>query len=82
MGELKCRSCGAPIIWGKSEAGVPTPINREPDPAGNLVEIEEGPLKGRLRVIAGPLEVPTGTTIWMSHFATCPDGANWRKAKK
>lgn len=78
MKEAYCRSCGAPILWARTQAGVPIPLDRDPTPEGNLVEEEDG----RVRVIAGPLEVPTGTTIYMPHHATCPDGAAWRRGKK
>lgn len=78
MKEDRCRSCRAPILWGTTQAGVPHPVDLEPNQEGNLVEEEDG----RLRVIAGPLEVPSGTVIYMSHFATCPHAGDWRKRGK
>jgi hypothetical protein len=73
----RCRSCGAPILWRTTTGGKPIPVDAEPTTDGNLVEDADG----RLRHIAGPLEVEPGTPIYMPHHATCPDGKAWRRRR-
>lgn len=68
-----CRSCGAPILWVKTEAGKRMPIDAKPE----------------RRVVLDPLAVRLGADeltarvvdTYVSHFATCPNAAQHRKAK-
>lgn len=82
-----CRSCGAEVEWAKTANGVdmpldPAPINlREATPgtvfitdAGKTVRVPDDGL-----TLA---EVETYGVCRVSHYATCPDGAFWRKKKK
>lgn len=79
MSASRCRSCDAPIRWARTEAGgVPIPLDAEPNPEGNAVELEDG----RIRIIAGPLEVEPRTVLWMPHHATCPHGREWKGRRK
>ena len=67
----ECKSCGRPIFWAKTTKGKPMPIDREPDPAGNLIVMD-----GTALVVA-PLAYPT-RLHWRPHFATCPQAEWWR----
>jgi len=74
-----CRSCGAPIVWARTHFnGTPIPINTGPTPDGNLLVEVNGN-----RLIATVL--PPGDeriaqeNTYTTHFATCPDGDQWRR---
>lgn len=69
-----CHSCHAPIRWVRTPAGKAMPLDRDPDPTGNV--IIDGHGRG---VVIGPpslFDDPADDTTerWMPHFATCP---NW-----
>jgi hypothetical protein len=71
----RCSSCGAPIIWVRTPAGRPTPVN-----ADSGVELQRD---GKVHVVA----TRTGyhavkVTAYTSHFATCPQAARWRQQPK
>ena len=79
----QCRSCRAPVIWARTEAGKRMPLDPEPtadgnvrpdipnryDGEGNVLVAVLGPLEREAH--DGPLHVP--------HFATCPDADRWRR---
>lgn len=50
-----CKSCGAPIVWTRTAAGKPIPLD--------------------LARVRGEGEQREALT----HFATCPEGRQWRK---
>jgi len=54
------------------------PLDPEPAMDGNVFLDEQG----RANVVAGPLEVPVGTRLYVSHYATCPDAERWRGRKR
>lgn len=62
----RCRSCGAPVTWAKTESGKSMPIERSDD--GNLTY---DAATGRV------LHDPEGA--WVSHFATCGQADEWRR---
>ena len=74
-----CKSCGAEIMWAKTQAGRLAPVDAAESPDGNVfVAVCEG----------GPTAFfpPAGTTIadatrHKSHFATCPNANAHRKPK-
>jgi hypothetical protein len=83
-----CRSCGAAIIWVKTETGKAIPLDAEPTEGGNII----------INVLGGGIEVahvetvtetkarfdcpiPAGRVAFVSHFATCPQANTWRKKK-
>jgi hypothetical protein len=73
----RCRSCGAPIRWTRTEKGRRMPIDPEPVPEGNIVlrELDEAtPLALSVPPAAFPDE-----PRYLSHFATCPDAAKHRR---
>jgi hypothetical protein len=73
----RCRSCGAEVIWAKTEAGRPMPVDVEPDPAGNLHLWLDGNHEYRCAVIVESW--PDYRPRFRPHFATCPDAQSWRR---
>jgi hypothetical protein len=79
-----CRSCGATVVWVKVN-GRPHPC--DPDPATMVVShVVVNPATGNGRVLkADDLEqaeswVAFGATVHRSHFSSCPNAAEHRKA--
>lgn len=72
-----CSSCGANIHWVRMEpSGKPMPLDEVPSPRGNVVRTD---LKGGAR--AWKKDDDPALTRWMSHFATCPHAASFRKRR-
>jgi hypothetical protein len=81
-----CRSCGAPILWVKTEAGKAIPLDPDPIEGGNIIISVQGrgvevahvetEIEKRAR-LACP--IPAGRTAFISHFATCPQAKKWRR---
>lgn len=80
-----CRSCGAPLRWAKTLNGKAIPLDAEPTSAGNIVLHDtRDPRSPQARVLAGAdlLDARSeGTTLWLSHYATCPDSQKWRRRR-
>lgn len=78
--QAKCRSCGALIIWARTEAGSLIPLDFEAGkPKANMALIDgvaKAVKKGELfdPVFSGPL--------YLSHWASCPDREKWRQRAK
>jgi hypothetical protein len=75
-----CRSCGAPVLWRRSEGfGRWAPIDAEPNPAGNVLLLSEG----RYRVLGPPslLEPEPPGLRYMPHVATSPHAPGWRAGR-
>jgi len=66
-----CKSCGAKIIWAKTESGKSAPF--EEDPEGDHV-IADG-IASRVLLTIGPVQ------RFVSHFARCPNASRHRKKK-
>lgn len=72
-----CRSCGAAIVWTVTDAGKRMPVDVIPRewPTGRIV----------LRVLGSVVqssvarERPEEGNCYVSHYATCPQAANWRR---
>lgn len=87
---VKCRSCGAPIIWAITERGKRIPLDAEPNNAkGNMILVPWGKsslqtggapevTSWEARVVAPLLDA--NQTRYMPHHATCPDAKRWRRA--
>lgn len=79
----ECRGCHAPIFFAVSTNRVRTPINMEPDPAGNVILDGIGHIDGveyPLAVVLGPADVPFGDPPrYQTHFATCPNAGDFKK---
>lgn len=66
-----CKSCGAAIVWAKTSMGKLAPYERDD-------------ANGKWAVVAGIARLlePTDVERFTSHFATCPQAAQWRKRRK
>lgn len=77
----RCRSCQAEVRWVKTAAGKWMPLDVEPSAEGNvqlcMVGGEEiaAVLGGEFRAAAQLEQIP----LYVSHFASCPHGKQWRK---
>jgi len=74
-----CRSCGAGIAWGLTAAGKRIPLNIPADlDRGNVALGDDGAAR-----VLGPADAAAaraaGAQLYLSHFATCPNGAAHRK---
>ena len=83
-----CRSCSAPLRWGKTPSGKRMPLNAEPDlergnvrltldryfPDGSQPAIIYGAEAARHVREAGDL-------LYLPHHATCPDADRWNAKK-
>lgn len=63
----KCRSCGADIVWMRTDKGKLMPVNVLPQTKG-----KRGPNAGEFLFASAAHE---------SHFATCADRDKWRKPR-
>jgi hypothetical protein len=76
--EGMCRSCGAPILWAKTQQGRAIPLDLEPTADGN---IEFTGVLDIVRVHAAPADgdlFGTATNRRRPHFATCPQADQWK----
>lgn len=70
-----CRSCNAPVLWATvAKSGKRAILDALPVANGNYVFIPGSP--GMVRVLSAGEE--TEGDRYLSHFATCPDRADWR----
>ena len=69
----KCSSCGAAIFWERTKNGKHIPVDAAPSPDGNIE------MRGGIAHVVGD-ELPLAPRF-KSHFATCPNAAQHRKAK-
>lgn len=74
----KCRSCGAPIRWVKTQASANMPLNLEPCEDGNIVIASNGEA-----IVVGtkPAYLRRPLPRYKSHFATCPNAAEHRRKR-
>lgn len=80
----KCRGCGADIRWIKTKAGKLIPVNPDPtylvDGNGTDIIVTEDGLIANGTIC--PVPVSPGHRVgWVSHFATCPMAAGFRRRK-
>lgn len=79
----ECRSCQIPVDWGTLPDSKAIPIDRSSagDPKGNLAvrRTDAGTLK--VRFLKADEQPEPGEKRGISHFATCPQAANWRERK-
>ncbi len=77
----KCKGCGAEIIWATTESNHPIPLDAKFEMRLVLTE-EPPPLSAR-----GGAEVPKPVLraklarTYVSHFATCPNAKQFRRAQ-
>lgn len=77
----RCR-CGASIFFALSTVGKAMPIDAEPVVGGNLMlsQTNDGKLVASVDNAASALLLPEPR--YVSHFATCPDAAKFRRPRK
>lgn len=69
-----CRSCGAEIIWARTDSGHLMPVDAHPDAEGRLA-LSPGDPEPRVSYAFGNGE----RSLHRPHFATCPDADSWRR---
>lgn len=83
-----CRSCDAPVVWVRTTAGRTMPLDPNPRPDGNIaktgkqVQGRYGDMVPQVRYVEISSQLPgldDGDDRYVSHFATCPDAASWRR---
>lgn len=85
-----CRSCAAPIRWAvAASSGRTMPLDAAPTLDGNIELVDHGPrweggeMERRAVVFAG-LELHAarerGAVLYLSHFVTCPNRDEHRRA--
>lgn len=84
MRRATCRSCQAPIVWCSTARKKAMPVDAEPFTgdrfAPGLVTITEDET-GPLALPATPFERAGGEALYTSHFATCPQADQHRRAR-
>lgn len=77
-----CKSCGAPIIWAKTAKGKAMPLDDTPTPAGTFILLEANALTNDLSAVTAPKEYDgkRPRPRYTSHFATCPQAHQHRRA--
>ena len=81
----KCRSCNAEIVFAKTPAGKAMPVNEQPAPNGNVALIVRDGVKIAVvldrsgRAPTADLQPSPDAPRYISHFATCPGAAGFRK---
>lgn len=83
MGVSGCRSCGAPIRWVVTERGKRIPLDRDPQPDGNIVPIlVGGDWVARVLPVDTAAEYRAqGGDLYRAHFTTCEQADAWRKKR-
>ena len=74
--ESTCRSCGAAIYWTHTDRGKRIPLDVAPKKNGNIIIRD-----GRAHYVGIFDQVGEHEATFVSHFATCRDADQWRRAK-
>jgi hypothetical protein len=69
----RCKSCSAEVLWCRTESGKSMPVDAAPTERGNLI------VDGAACRVATLFDPPSER--YTSHFASCPQSAEHRKAK-
>jgi hypothetical protein len=75
----KCTGCNAPIFWAVTSAGKRIPVDVTPVRGGNI-RIFESPTTGVATALYQPKPAPEEES-YVSHFATCPEAASFRRRR-
>lgn len=70
-----CAACEAPMVWARTKGGRRIPLDPEPTERGNVTVSVD--LFGDLLADVGA----PGPGKYVSHFATCPKAASFRKER-
>lgn len=77
---IRCGTCGADIIWCRTETGKRMPVDAKPNKEGNLT-IDHTEMLPTVRPVSRGTH-KTGQPLYKSHFATCKDATKHRTPKK
>jgi hypothetical protein len=78
-----CRSCGAPILWAISLAGILSPIDPNPVAGGNVaLDLDRDPPLATFDNAKTREQKTDPGPRYVSHFATCPDAQRFRKLRE
>lgn len=75
-----CRSCGARITWLRSLSGKSIPVDEDPVEGGNIVVLGPSDSCRVYRNAEAAQSENPDKPRYVSHFATCPQAGEWRKA--
>jgi hypothetical protein len=82
-----CRSCGARILWARTENGKAIPLDAQPREDGTFFALDQGAADKNLLALHVSSPKPAaieaqrmGLSKRVSHFATCPSAQHHRKA--
>ena len=81
---VPCKSCAAPLLFARTSGGALSPFDAESDPAGTFVlTLRRGELHADY---AGGDEARArfqaeGRNFFTTHFATCPNADEHRRAR-
>ena len=78
---ITCGTCGAEVIWCRTETGKRMPIDAKPCADGNLL-LDASELLPTVRPVSRIGRVQQQGPLYKSHFATCKHAAHHRKAPK
>ena len=87
----RCRSCGAPIWFGRTAKGKRMPIDPTPVEDGNVVvdqdmlvldQLADIPDGCPIRVLTKGEAVDQDVPRYVSHFATCPRAERHRREER
>lgn len=75
----RCGWCGAPVVWVVMEqTRRHMPLDPDPDPGGTIERFGPGGLRGRVV----PRDERDGDrSLYVSHFATCPESRKSGRVK-
>ncbi len=83
-----CRSCGAPIVWARTNSGKAMPVDAEPVEDGNVV-LRTGPDQSVTAYVLSKrdaegiqLDMYVSRDLYVSHFTTCPTANTWRRRRR
>ena len=71
---VHCNSCKAEIAWVRTKAGKLMPVDANPSPVGNLRVVD-----GQANYLGPKEKEDAEGPLYLSHFATCPNGPQHRK---
>lgn len=71
---IKCRACGASIFFARTATGKSVPLDAEPAANGNYCIDADGVAR-----VVKKDEAPSYSSLFLSHFVTCPDAQRFRK---
>ena len=76
----RCEYCGLRITWLETAGGQKFAVDEDPSPAGNIVVIS-GTMARVYRDAKTAKEQWPDEPRYLSHFATCPQPGQWRRAQ-